>query len=160
MARSVTAVSWASFRRRVAGGSVGQGWSVGPGDPVTVITAACVGDGPDRRHSGLLGQQVCLLIAPALVVGNEVPDVSGRRGLAIGADLAGPLLRGGGEQFLLGPEPAQHGLDGHSGVLGDDRQGHLVVWPLGEQDAGGRDDRLGGGLGRLGPGLHAVRPLP
>ena len=30
-------------------------------------------------------------------------DVSGRGGLAIGADLAGPLIGGGGEQFLLGP---------------------------------------------------------
>ena len=39
------------------------------------------------------------------------------RGLAVGADLAGPLVRGGGEQFFLGPEPAQHGLDGHSGAI-------------------------------------------
>src|SRR5262249_13815618 len=67
---------------------------------------------------------------------------------------------GGGEQFLLGPEPAQHGLDGHPGALGDDREGYLVVGPLGEQGAGGGDDRLGGGLGGLGPGPHAVGPLP
>ena len=141
-------------------GQRGQGWPVGPGDPVAVITAAAVGDGPDRRHPGLLGQQVCLLIAPALVVGGEVREVSGRGGLAIGADLAGTLLRSGGEQVLLGAESAQHGLDGHSGALGDDRKGHLVVGPLGEQGAGGSDDGLGGGLGGLGPGPHAVGPLP
>src|SRR5580704_1119932 len=79
------------------GGQLGQGWHVGPGDPVAVITAACVGDGPDRGDPGLLAQQLCLLTAPALVVRDEVGDVSGRGGLAIGADLAGPLLRGGGE---------------------------------------------------------------
>src|SRR5580692_11061808 len=76
-------------------GQLGQGWPVGPGDPVAVITAACIGDGPDRRHPCLLGQQVCLLIAPAVVVGNQVHDGSGRGGFAIGADLAGPLFGGG-----------------------------------------------------------------
>jgi hypothetical protein len=35
-----------------------------------------------------LGQEVCLLIAPSLVVGDEVSEVSGRGGLAIGTDLA------------------------------------------------------------------------
>ena len=82
-----------------------------------MIAAACVGDGPDRRHPGFLCQQVCLFIAPALVVGDEVRDVSGRGGLAIGADLAGTLIGGCGEQFLLGAKWAQHGLDGHSSVL-------------------------------------------
>ena len=86
-------------------------------------------------------------------------EVSGRGGLAIGAYLAGPLLRGGGEQPSLDPNrrstvwtvtPARCAMTGR-----DTR-----VWPLGEQRAGGRDDRLGGGLGGLGPGLHPVGPLP